>query len=390
MAILIYMFIVQRRRPIHVPKKDDDVDKQPGPINHRIPHRTNGPATFSTKQNYTLPLSSYLLGWGIIIPLSFYVPYQMLYHLPNLQNSAVRMSLGTLAIIVGYRCIEAMYHTSPHTVEYNLHTYMIYYSSLLHFQWNPTTHQRRRITMTELMVNIGNFVLTWAWLSLLLSFMMHYDFQPFVSPIRHVHIFHFNLDIFHWGHIGNMYLLAVLTYLTLSFGLEITSIGEQVKGYYTEPIFYNPLFGSRSPSDFWNRRWNNMIHTILKYGTFYPAQQFMSKRMALFVTFLMSGFIHEYSWSLMFYHHPDESTEPAFVPMYIKLTAFFAWNGIVTLLERPLAPYVQPITSKIPTPIISTLVVLTVVPVSHWFTGDWVVGNFFRHLSMGMCVIRKI
>ena len=133
-----------------------------------------------------------------------------------------------------------------------------------------------------------------------------------------------------------------------------------------------------------------MIHTILKYGTFYPAQQFMSKRMALFVTFLMSGFIHEYSWSLMFYHHPDESTEPAFVPMYIKLTAFFAWNGIVTLLERPLAPYVQPITSKIPTPIISTLVVLTVVPVSHWFTGDWVVGNFFRHLSMGMCVIRKI
>ena len=389
MAILIYVFIVKRRRMISQSKKGDDP----------LGHSTDDSRTVSTENiikpraqspNYTLPIASYMFGWGCVIPLSFYVPYLILHHL-LIFNTSVRMSAGTTAMIVAYRCIEAMYHTAPHTVEYNVFTYMAYYSSLLHFQWNPTTHERRRITVRELVINVGYFTLTFFLLSILLSYLMYCDFRPFESPIQDLENFHFNMDIFHLGHIGNMYLCAVLTYLTLAFGLEITGIGEQVKGYYTQPIFYDPLFSSRSPSEFWNRRWNNMIHTILKYGTFYPAQQFMSNRMAMFVTFLMSGFIHEYSWSLMFYDHPDDySTEPVFTPLYSKLMAFFAWNGIVMLLERPLAPYVQPVTSKLPTFIVSTLVVLTALPVSHWFTGDWIVGNFFRHVTQGLFVIRKI
>ena len=395
MAVLIFIFIVKQRR-INVPssksKKDDDHDadrqRETTDTNSKS-YTTMMKAHRMPPTNYTLPITSYILGWGCIIPVSFYVPYEMLYHL-RIINTSVRMSTGTTAVIVAYRCIEAMYHTSPHTVEYDIYTYAIYYSSLLHFHWNPITHQRRSITMSELIVNLGYFVLTGVLLSILLSYLMHYDFQPFVSPIQDVHNFHFNFDIFHLGHIGNMYLLAVVTYLTLSFGLEITSIGEQVKGYYTQPIFYNPLFGSRSPSDFWNRKWNNMIHTILKYGTFYPAQQFMSNRTAVFLTFLMSGFIHEYIWSLVFYCHPDDSAKPTFVPIYTKLTAFFAWNGIIMLLERPFAPFIQPITSKMPTLIVSTLVVFTALPVTHWFTGDWIVGDFFRQLSIGLFVIRKM
>lgn len=391
MAILIYVFIVKRRRMIvstSESKKDDDYNE-----NQQFDNKDGTTTTKNSRRkqqsDYTLPITSYILGWGFIVPISFYLPYMMLYHL-RILNGSVRMSTVTVAMIVSYRCIEAMYDTSPHTVEYDIYTYVVYYSSLLHFQWNPNTRERRLVTMRELTGNIFSFVLTWVMLSILCSYLMFHDFQPFESPIQDVHKFHFNSDMFHFGHIMNMYLLAILTYLTLSFGLEITGIGEQVKGYYTEPIFHNPLFSSRSPSDFWNRRWNNMIHTILKYGTFYPAQQFMSKRMALFVTFLMSGFIHEYTWSLIFYHHPDNKSEPAFVPIYAKLTAFFAWNGIVTLLERPFAPYMQPVTSKIPSVILSTMVVLTVLPVSHWFTGDWVTGDFFRHISLGLLVIRKI
>jgi hypothetical protein len=256
MAALIYVFIVKRRRILSLSsesKKDDDFNE------NRHFDYNDGTATTKTnpgrkqQSDYTLPITSYILGWGCIVPISFYLPYMMLYHL-RILNGSVRMSTGTTAIIVAYRCIEAMYHTSPHTVEYNIYTYMTYYSSLLHFQWNPTTHQRRSITMRELISNICYFVLTWALLSIVFSYLMFYDFQPFESPIQDVQNFHINSDMFHLGHIGNMYLLAILTYLTLSFGLEITGIGEQVKGHYTEPIFYNPLFSSRSPSDFWNRR----------------------------------------------------------------------------------------------------------------------------------------
>jgi Membrane bound O-acyl transferase family len=346
--------------------------------------------THRRRSQYTLPIDSYILGWGIIIPLAVYVPYCIL-NAFDVQNRSVRMSTGSSAIIVAYRCVEAMYHTSPHTVEHNIFTYMVYYSSILHFQWNPSTQQRRPITIRELLVNTGYFICSWLLLSVLMSYAMHHKFLPFSSPIKDIQNFHFNSDIFDTGHIANMYLLAVLTYLTLSFGLEITSLGEQVKGYYTEPIFSNPLFTSRSPSDFWNRKWNNMIHTVLKYGTFYPAQQYMSNSMALFATFIMSGIIHEYIWSLIFYQHPDSDVETTlYVPTVFKLTAFFAWNGIVMLFERPLKPYVRPLTTKLPSLVASTLVVFTALPVAHWYVGDWAVGELFGHLSFGLWVIRKL
>lgn len=32
----------------------------------------------------------------------------------------------------------------------------------------------------------------------------------------------------------------------------------------TKDTTNNPLFGSKSPSDFWGRRWNNVVHKVLK------------------------------------------------------------------------------------------------------------------------------
>jgi hypothetical protein len=384
MAVFIYYGIVKRRRllPISSSKSKDDTTNTKKEIT--ADHRWN-----TTK--YTLPIESYLFGWGIVIPLSFYIPYCIVYVF-HIQNKSIKLSTATTTFIVAFRCIEAMYHTSPHTVEYNINTYLIYYSSLLHFQWNHITHKRRKIRIVEFIHNTLSFIGTLILLSIVLSYEMHYNFEPFVTPIRQIDNVNFTLDIFHIGHILNMYLLAILTYLTLSFGLEITGIGEQVKGYYTNPIFHNPLFTSRSPSDFWSRKWNNMIHTILKYGTFYPAQQYLSKRMALLLTFAMSGLMHEYVWTLIFYHHPDDDKgeEFKFIPQLSKVTAFFTWNGIIMLLERPLTPYIRPISSKLPTIVVSTLVVLTALPVSHWYTGDWVVGGVFRNLSLGCWTIRKV
>jgi hypothetical protein len=35
-------------------------------------------------------------------------------------------------------------------------------------------------------------------------------------------------------------------------------------------------------------------------------------------------------------------------------------------------------------------VVLTALPVSHWYTGDWAVGGYFQHLSVGLWLIRRV
>jgi hypothetical protein len=222
-----------------------------------------------------------------------------------------------------------------------------------------------------------------------LSLEMNYNFEPFASssPVK-LEDFHFNLDLLSPAHLGNTYCLAVLTYLTLTFGFELAVLGEQIKGYYTPPVFSNPLFTSTSPSDFWGRKWNKMIHRILKYGAFEPARQFVSVPAAVVFTFVVSGLVHDYSWSLIFYQHGK--CLDCFVPVLLKLTAFFAWNGVVMLLERPLGPYVRPLTSRLPVAVVSTLVVLTALPVSHWYSGDWAKGGYFADLSIGVWQIRKL
>jgi len=182
-------------------------------------------------------------------------------------------------------------------------------------------------------------------------------------------------------------------------GFELASVGENLKGYATIPIFLNPLWSSTSPTDFWGRKWNLMIHRILKYGAFLPARKVgIPTPVAVLISFLASGLIHDYVWAAIFYHHGhsrDEETgvcHGCFAPTTLKLTAFFLWNGLVMLLEKPLSK-VPPFTwfsKHLPLPILSTLVVLTALPVSHWYTGDWAVGGYFRDFAVALFHIQKL
>lgn len=339
--------------------------------------------------------AAYLLGWGVIIPIALYFPYMIIETL-QIHSKVIKMAAGTSSFIIGFRTVEAMYGTSPHTVETSLTTYLNYYSTLLHFEWDPKTSTRRKIKARELLVNAGLLMAVFHLLSLVLSFELHYNFEPFLSSKVKLNEFHFNSDLLSPAHLGNAYCLAVLTYLTLFFGFELTSLGEQFKGYYTPPVFFNPLYTSRSPSEFWGRKWNLMIHKILKHGAYLPARQFFVRpHAAVVLTFVVSGLIHDYVWSLMFHQHEhmrDANGQclDCFAPILLKLTAFFAWNGLVMLLERPFGPFFQTYTQRLPTVMVSTLVVLTALPVSHWYSGDLAVGGYFHDLSIGVWQIRKL
>jgi hypothetical protein len=190
---------------------------------------------------------------------------------------------------------------------------------------------------------------------------------------------------------------TVHTYFHLLVGFELTNFGENVKGYLTKPTFINPLWASTSPTDFWGRKWNLMIHNILKGGAFLPARKFVSTPVAVLLSFVASGLIHDYVWVAIFYHHghqkdPDTGVcNNCFSPIPLKLTAFFLWNGIVMMLEKPLGK-LPPFTwfARLPLPLLSTLVVFTALPVSHWYTGDWVVGGYFADFTLALWRIKKL
>lgn len=342
---------------------------------------------------------SYIIGWCIIIPIALVFPYELLEVL-QVESLVIKMAFVTPSTIVFFRCIEAMYDTSPHTVETNLGTYCIYYSSLLHFEWNKITATRKTISIQQVGVTVMKVIGIKLGLSIICSFLLHTNFKPFPSSISYTD-YHLDniIELLQPSHILNAYLCGILVFLTLHFGFTMTAFGDEIKGFvYTKPSFLNPLYTSTSPSDFWNKKWNLMIHRILKYGCYLPTyKNIKSKYISIAFTFFISGLLHEYTNSIMFYHRRELRNpitgicDDCYQYKYGKLLAFFTWNGIVMLLERPFAKYLfanrQP---QLPIPIISTLVVLTALPVGHWYFGDWIAGQYFHHLSIGLWTIRKV
>jgi hypothetical protein len=159
---------------------------------------------------------------------------------------------------------------SPPAVEASLSNYMLYYASFLEIQFDPKTQTVIRATTTEAMSITLQFLkslfVTGAVLSLFRQ-PQHPFYEPFPSSfdantstwsslVSEI----FNINTFRNNIIAAIVFQVQLTTYTLSLGMMMISMCRiQVQG-----AFYNPLFESTSPSDFWGRRWNVMVHSYLK------------------------------------------------------------------------------------------------------------------------------
>jgi hypothetical protein len=110
----------------------------------------------------------------------------------------------------------------------------------------------------------------------------------------------------------------------------------------------------------------------------------------MMVTFLVSGLLHEYVCCLIeskYRLYPGIASP--YAPHYGRQSAFFLWNGGVVLLEYMLSPlpFFQRVKRTLPKPVITALVLLTVLPVSHWFTDEYIRSGFYSDYSMGFPLI---
>jgi hypothetical protein len=209
---------------------------------------------------------AYLLGWGAIIPLSLYLPFYLL-EAWEMHNRVVNLGLTTVMSVIFFRCIEAMYGTSPSLVANSLSNYLAYYSSIVPFVWDPVTKSRQRISSSKLRTAFLEIAGAFTGVSLLLSVLKHYDFRPFPSSVPLDHI-EWTWEIFSPNHIANAYLHAWLIYGTLKTGFELTAFNENIKGFDTHRIFDQPFLKSQTPTEFWTKRWNLMIQPLLKVRSF--------------------------------------------------------------------------------------------------------------------------
>jgi Membrane bound O-acyl transferase family len=130
---------------------------------------------------------------------------------------------------------------------------------------------------------------------------------------------------------------------------------------------------SSSPSDFWGRRWNALVHIVLKGAIYVPLRRNgFSKGIAALATFAASGVLHEYVLTAIDLKRVVLGDHTAYAPKYGIHLAFFAWNGVVLSLEGIFHnhPFIQKLKKSLPSPAITAMVIMTVLPVAHWFTGE--------------------
>mmetsp|Transcript_7014 Transcript_7014/g.14939 ORF Transcript_7014/g.14939 Transcript_7014/m.14939 type:complete len:418 (-) Transcript_7014:328-1581(-) len=343
-------------------------------------------------------IGSFLSGWGFVIPMSLYLPFYLLDAL-DLSNKILCLSTATLSCVC-FRCIEAMYGTSPDVVESSIWNYCLYYSSPVPFVWNAKTGDRQKITRTAFVCSLMERLLNFMALSLVLSVMDHFDYKPFEDRVELARL-HISHHLFSLGHLYNSYCITILLYLTLNNLFEINAFQEKAKGLATKKIFNSPLTKSKTPTEFWTKRWNHMTHLQLKNGIFEPTKKcFKDQKAAMFLTFMMSGLYHEYCWACMFYNQshlysPDGTClkdKSCYHVQFGRVTAFFAYIGIVMLLERPLSKYAlfKWLSSVLPTLAIAQLLVLVHLPFVKWYGGDWIEGGSFDDLSVMTFMVRKV
>jgi hypothetical protein len=192
---------------------------------------------------------TYFLGYGVIIPLVCYLPFPLLEVL-DVKSRVVRLALTTAPTIVSFRCIEAMHDTSPPVVETSIQHYVAYYTCLFDFYWDEKTKTRNKISAGELVHSIYRIICHFFFLSLITSYLFHYDFRPFPSAVE-LDQYHLTLELFEPGQLMNNYLYAVMTFFGLSLGWNMAALSTNLQGFRTVVPFHNPLFTSTSPSDFW-------------------------------------------------------------------------------------------------------------------------------------------
>ena len=249
---------------------------------------------------------SFLVGFGVVIPLALYVPFYLLVVL-DLQSKTLAMALICLPILVTLRCMEAMFGFVPPAAGKSLKNYIVYYASMMKTKFDDQL-EPAKATASDSLQRIGEFGCLFVVLSLLFSCTSPYDFAPFVTRFEAHSIDHGLVDLFHPFHLANNFVAAVLVSVSLSFSTLGASLLFNIStGIMTERVVENPMFASKTPSEFWGRKWNNLVHSLLKSGVYKPVRRITSSnKAAIFSAFIASGLLHEYVWVILFYVHEHQ------------------------------------------------------------------------------------
>jgi len=342
----------------------------------------------------TNTLQAYLIGLGIVVPFWMMVwPLQFL-KLVTLDNAIFRFLVGGIApIVCAFRTIEVVSGFCPNYVTQSAKDFCFYYAMV------PIVQRRNDGTpivcensqkLQHLLVFGGMMVIT----GLLQSILTPYDnMNVFGSITTQSSSWRSFERLGSWQLYANSALQAMLFQLYLGTYYEALQFAfALLTGYQSEAPMDNPLLESKSPMDFWGKRWNTMIHTVLKNGVYKPIRIRLksSKTVAVLATFVASGLFHEWIlWLVFSLGNENENNDNNSFVWYGGALVFFVWQAMLIGLELALGKtrVVQSISQRMPKPIQTFLVVCMGLPLAHFFLEPYVTKPFFSHGAMGLPMV---
>lgn len=337
-------------------------------------------------------MGAFLLGYGVIVPMILASPFLLLEWIPVKNMAFLLCFVGGTATLIFFRCIEAMHGTLPAFAKTSMGSFMLYYASALQFSLDEKTGEAVKATRQDLIRKLIAFVGVFVKTSVLHSILMPVGYKLFQKSSSTQGL----ADLFHWGNLVDNFLMASLTGLVLeSGGLGLGILTSFLSGLKVTDFMDNPFTQSESPSDFWSRRWNKITQSGLRRGVYLPLMQSgLSRSASSLGTFLASGILHEYVLVIMKQRRgiPNNPTHTAFEPNYGNHLRFFAWCGLVLWIEKltkKTAPVIW-MQKHLPRPIRTGLVLLTVLPIAHLFTDEYVASSFYNDLALGFVKIEYL
>jgi hypothetical protein len=179
-----------------------------------------------------------------------------------------------------------------------------------------------------------------------------------------------------------LYAFLFQLYLT-AYGHGLILATSLVTQSQVEHVMDNPLWKSASPSDFWGRRWNLVVHDCLKNGVYKPVRSCGAGRaVAVAAAFGASGLFHEWLLPGIFHDRNESYHQEQFGGALV----FFAWQGLLVCLEFSAigqSRMVGQVASMLPGPVRTFLV-------AHYFLNPYVQSDFFVQGSMTFPLVREV
>ena len=218
---------------------------------------------------FSLPLFLFTHRYGIFIPSLLYLPFYLIQML-DLRNSVFNIVIGGAFALQAVRCISAIHGTvTPKSIidqrRNNCFIYCIYFCSIVDLKYDIMTGDFLYIPpnqrLCDFWMKVKKLVFGIIQLTIMYSFMDSdsINYKPFQQPQQ------LGQNILDWKHLVNNMCFAYIWHLCLLTGATAFQLVIGLcTGIQSTALTNNPLFGSSSPSDFWGRRWNNVVHKVLK------------------------------------------------------------------------------------------------------------------------------